>query len=809
MHLFSRSCFLIGCLAVLLAPLAAQRVSIDYVLRTEKGLPIVGGMLVVGVPGDFDEGSFAAGSKSIVARSDAKGRIRASLLAPADGVHRYAWLSAPGRARRWMPWSTGDGQARLHRGTAVLVQGVDIKGLVLGADGKPFAGAHVRGRDVLAGGALRQYSQTLMPAHFATFARSDARGRFQLAGALPLGVSVTAHAPGHYVAREGFANAHRPLVLRLRKGGFVAGRVLDSKGRPVDALVRVRHVAGVAPLARARTDAQGGYRCNLDFVGRYRVEVDPRTAHVAPGAVLGPVLTAPKAGVEVKIPPAKLEDVVRLRVVDAASGKPVREGRAEVSWLRPANYTAPRVPQGPGDWRPLGPDGAVVLPGPRSAADGDKGVVYVSAPGYASRCQGEVAPGKALVVAMQRASSIRGLVVDGKGRPVAGAQVVRLGLRRIPGVPPFGLSLWNSGKSLGYVLSGEDGGFRIDQLSAGAYQLHVRHPNHADGRVARLEVGEGKEETVKVVLPKGVPWSGSAGGTGGRLGLTLLLRRENRGFRGIAVETMFRGPAEPRARIDAEGRFAFPPLQPGRYTLLLRADRARGFSLRVNRALRVVRVGKGDTDVRLDLSEDVPGVLAGRVDFAGSVLPPGRLAVVATELTVGSVLLQGLDSLDAMLGHRAAISPQRGFRVELPPGRYHCGLIDLETGLVLHRTRKPIQVLGGLTETWVSRPDLAPVRLTWDGSEDPVTRLRFGYPGANGLFELASVRLPDLGDGVLVRPDQRELTVYLPLREVKVELRNEEYLLEGEERKDWLPLTEKIIEPERGKMTRAHLSRDG
>ncbi len=120
-------------------------------------------------------------------------------------------------------------------------------------------------RDGLEGRVFDEEWQPIVGAiaeHKTARAITDATGRF----VLPMGPTATIRARGYVTASARWEFVTQPVVVVLARGGMLAGKVRDAKGRPVaGAGVRTRHVETVADHEGlyALSDLPAGF---LDFM---------------------------------------------------------------------------------------------------------------------------------------------------------------------------------------------------------------------------------------------------------------------------------------------------------------------------------------------------------------------------------------------------------------------------------------------------------------------------------------------------------------------------------------------------------------
>ena len=157
--------------------------------------------------------------------------------------------------------------------------------------------------------------------------------------------------------------------------------------------------------------------------------------------------------------------------------------------------------------------------------------------------------GIVLTLTKRKGSSIAGVVVDPRGRPVEGAHV---NLDR--GRADY---LIDSGRAE----SQSDGSFKIEELVSGAYGVLLTAPGVTTfsnlDEVARLDVGEGQAVTgLRLVL-------GADKG-----GLVIAGRVIDASGKPVeSVDILASGPTDGRTRTDENGRFMLTGLEEGKYYL--------------------------------------------------------------------------------------------------------------------------------------------------------------------------------------------------------------------------------------------------
>lgn len=362
----------------------------------------------------------------------------------------------------------------LHTGSLVSVR------VVKAADHAPIAGAAVE---------LRSFD--------ARSEQTGSDGVARFAGVMPWRYSVVASAPGYGTAYESIAvaNAGQSLTLELAlsPGVRVAGRVVDTDGRPI-AGAHVGYERTTDPLwerpARVRdpvtTDAAGAFSFAALAAGSYRF-IAGDDAH-APGAVAPVVIDGVHA--------------VDNLTIELSAGAAIA-GRVIQADGSPAAGAIVRIAPRENAFRPVPRQTAAATDGGfRMAGLPRQSVYLVAFGGDASSETIEVdltatSERRDLVVKLGVEGVIAGFVVDAKGQPVDGAQVAAY--------PPLGDDVIETARLRTAAVALTDGGgaFRLVGLPDGAYTLRAYRdavPAGTDwmptGTAARVG-----DMQVRVVLP--------------------------------------------------------------------------------------------------------------------------------------------------------------------------------------------------------------------------------------------------------------------------------------------------------------------
>ena len=365
--------------------------------------------------------------------------------------------------------------APVHRVTVVaggsydidltLGLGAELRGRVLDAAGGPIAGARVTARTLE---QPRGFDLALVTKLIRYEATTDADGTFVLRGVVSNRVFLEAShpqfLPAQKVWREGRED-RKSIELRMTSGAFIAGRVVDKKGKPVTRF-RVRGKTprdrrfrvgprwsrpqqnenpynGGSPWARARKgefevlDEQGRFRVGPFAVGKLEVTVDAEGYVESARRTIEIEADKDQSGLEFTLAKGS---ILRGRVL--AAGAPVAE--AQVTWrkkrgrARGPSFLPFRITAEPEDLDWMGLDSTFGSRSVISNARGEfelrgvaSGEVRLTArhPNYAKGALEDLvveeeSERQGLVVTITAGGKITGRVTGLDRRPVAGAMIV-------------------------------------------------------------------------------------------------------------------------------------------------------------------------------------------------------------------------------------------------------------------------------------------------------------------------------------------------------------------------------------------------
>lgn len=559
-----------------------------------------------------------------------------------------------------------------------LVPGGAIEGRVVDPAGQPVAGATViasAGSGMMWGGSRNRREAT-----------SAADGAFRIEGIAAGDIKVTSELEEWRdgAAEESVevqqASTRTGVVVNMERGAVIAGRVLFPDGKPApDAEVRLEQPRDGGENARRRgpwgggpsgperqtvtTDEQGRFRFTALRSAEGRLAASREIEEAGTFACILGGVTPMEFGKE---EPVTLRLAATLSVsglVTDDTGQPVTE--FEVRAAR-EGYSS-NVGAGDGVRQTFeSEDGTFELGG---AGEGDWRL-SIRAEGYDSpddQTLSVVLPqtGAPLAFRLVRLGTVKGIVLDPNGAPVAGARVKRSDARR-------GFGGWGGDQG---VETDETGAFELPELVAGTQSLVASAADWANSEVSTIEVPAGGEmEGVTLALRRGgritgvvndatgAPWQG---------------RRVTFASGGGPI-AMFGG--EETTTTDSSGSFTFEHVTPGKWTVNASPgeeemfESFRGgnqeqafFDLMGQNLSEEVEVTDGEeVYVQLGAEPREPVILSGEILRAGERVEGGTI----TFAREGADLFAGLE--------RGTVEEDGTYRVELDrPGAY---VVSVERG---------------------------------------------------------------------------------------------------------------------------------
>lgn len=509
-----------------------------------------------------------------------------------------------------------------------------LAGKVTDDDGKPVAGARVRvvASDPFSDVDADSYAE----------ATTGADGSYSVLDAPSGPRAVLVRAAGFVPANQFQLDPKPSLSIGIKRGGTVHGVVLDVSGKPAAGALVI-----AADEQAVETDAAGAFKLGGVDAGVRSVQAYWKDDF----AVRADNVRVRRA--QDTSAPLKLAKAAAIggTVIDETARKPVAGVRVGASSGGFA-FGRRRVERtvrtdAKGRFRLLG-----LAPRAYAVTANRDGYLSTSINGVTA---GTATPGT-VHIAIAKAASISGKVVDETGQPVSGARVgfgsdfnLRAMIRRGPrgGLGPS-------------ALSGVDGAFRIRNLTASrSLALEASKPGYATGRRPGVSLKTGEAvANVSLVLKKGLQAAGKVVDAAGQPVANAEIRvaaREGGGGIGGGGRQMMRLMGLQGGRPDAtsgpDGSFVVRGLEEGEYTAAVARD---GYAPKTAQGLAVKAAGDNVWP---------PIALANGMAVTGFVRdsqaqPVGGAQVVGISLGEGTrpqIITSGPDGgfrLDGLMGQR-------------------------------------------------------------------------------------------------------------------------------------------------------------
>ncbi|MCZ6597868.1 MAG: hypothetical protein O7B99_09540, partial [Planctomycetota bacterium] len=616
-----------------------------------------------------------------------------------DVANAYLALHAPGYATDFLVATVVRGGSKDH-GDVVLAPGGGVAGYVLDPAGAPVVDALLVGTTAHVGGDLDSARLTgpEMEGGRPTV-RSDANGRFELAG-LHLGEAlVWAHAQGSLwtasepvLVREGIFGQGITLVLEpVPEDARITGRVVDPTGMGVE---------GAEVLYASRSWTEESVTAGPD--GRFQIDVTLRTPHTLlardPGGGFGPTALrqASPGESEIVLALTPLRHLV-VRAVDT-DGEPI-----ENAWAKAIRDEGDHLGK---SWLHTDASGRVEI-----LASGEPFLVTIGKDGYQHRRLGPFDPDalpQEEVAELESLPMIRGRVLHGED-PVADARVELVEDHRIDSrevYKGFPMRFFGAGNTV--VQSEADGSFALSMRRGfrGTYIVIAEKEGFALAELALPGVAPTRPvDGVEVQLTDGGAIEGQ------------VLVPAKRNPEGIVVAAS-RGDGRPRVtRTDSDGRYRFERLTPGSWRVEDRDVEPEGRIMAMASAEEApfgwnCEVFEGKTIVHdLDLR------------WQEGLAVEGRLAFDGVGAAGWSAVLEASEHSDRPLDIQPVVLDEDGrFAIPARPGRPKLVLrsptgrtpmVVVETEVVVDADRRPFELDLATGTIEGRRPEPTHMRTVW------------------------------------------------------------------------------------------------
>ena len=553
----------------------------------------------------------AAGAARLSVRSGPDGRYRLRGLRPGSATVR----AEEPRHVPWARWQVPVEKGATRTLDILLTRGATLSGRVVDEDGRPVAGAGV---SLLSASESPTAASVRLRSGAASRLRSRPDGSFT-ATRLPPGENqrvVVQHAEFERGIVGGISlvagGARSGVVVTIRRGVVLAGRVSDPEGNPIEGAE-----VWVDRSLAARSSIGGS-----SSRGRAGLRDEPRTARSgADGTFEVRGLAPGDVAVTVRAPGRATENIDPIRLARGARPDPVeivlgpgatisgrlvrRTGGGATGYF--INTRSQRKPSdGPGNPSAMPEaDGTFRIEGLREGETYDL-QLFGGGSGYGlgPRKAGILAPADGVEWVVEGTGRIEGSAVDGKtGQPLSAFEVSyqsdALGMGGVFRVPRGG-SRFTGGTGETHLVESPDGRFALEEVPAGKWEVVVTAKGYQVGHAAGIVVEEATTtEGVEVRVAPGSVLRGVVKDARTRRGIPDARVR-------VRGETGDAGPSQGSGGLftDAEGRFEAEGLAPGKVTVT--AEHA-DYTARTENA--VLAEGGSSVEIALSRGSALAGVV--------------------------------------------------------------------------------------------------------------------------------------------------------------------------------------------------------
>ncbi len=582
-------------------------------VRNEQGEPIRGAKIHLSISsGKYERSNMCLALWDSVFLTDAEGRwhldhVPLKVEGMAVGLEHPDYISVPGPAQI----SAAEQQQVEDRiAVTVMKRGIPVTGTVTDPEGKRVAGARV---------TLGEWYSPKQPT-----VNTDEKGHYRFASLAPGGTVLTVTRPGLAPAVRSInvQPQMKPVDFSLEKGNTLRVRVVDKDGKPISGIFvtpdtwRGRRVLCDVGI-KGRTDAEG--RWAWTWAPKDAVQTDfGLTGYVNYMSIRGLPLAAQQAEHVVTLYPAL---TISGRVVDAKTKQPVssfhviRGNRQAGSFENDVFWDRHEMVEGKNGQYTL------MITRPSLAH-----LVRIEADGHQPAVSREFKNDEGSVTcdfALSKGKDLNVMVRLPDGKPAVGAEVC--------------LCPENRGKFINSVLGVRNGRFPYRDMS---------RPNLNVGQDGQLPIEPQDNPFLLVVVHDRGFSQTTSEDLAAKPEITLqawarlegVIRQGTKPVPGVKLVVDPAGPFDPRwgflnfqdqARTDADGKFAFPKLKPGKWWVR-RLPTNQDEVVRASPDQKSVELGPGQT-VRV-MFGGAGRPVVGRIQWPGGKPPRGDLSHLGADV---------------------------------------------------------------------------------------------------------------------------------------------------------------------------------